>query len=240
MFNRGRMTGIRSSSSLSILMTANSATSEGTVNTPSRATGVTDARLRPQPLGDDAAAQRAADDRRLASLMQAAQDGDRVAYAGLLRELVPLLQRLVRARLHFLQPTDREDLVQDILLSLHAARATYDPRRPFMPWLVSIARHRMVDRARRHSRLWANEVLVDEFADSIADGASELPDSEYGDPEQVRQAVKGLPAGQRTAIELLKLRELSLREAADLSGMSISALKVATHRAIKSLRGVLA
>jgi RNA polymerase sigma-70 factor (ECF subfamily) len=201
---------------------------------------MTDAPLRPQPLGDAAAAQRAADDRRRAALMQAAQDGDRVAYADLLRELVPVLQRLVRGRLSFLQPTDREDLVQDILLSLHAGRATYDPRRPFMPWLVSIAHHRMVDRARRYSRVWANEVLVDEFADSIADGASEPPDSEYGDPEEVRQAVQELPAGQRTAIELLKLRELSLREAADLSGMSIGALKVATHRAIKNLRGALA
>jgi RNA polymerase sigma-70 factor (ECF subfamily) len=83
-------------------------------------------------------------------------------------------------------------------------------------------------------------VLVDELTESISDEASGLPDSGYGDPEEVRQAVKGLPASQRTAIELLKLRELSLREAADLSGMSISALKVATHRAIKSLRGVLA
>jgi RNA polymerase sigma factor (sigma-70 family) len=210
------------------------------VNNPPRATGAMDAQLRPPQLGDAATAERAANDRRLATLMQAAQDGDRVAYAGLLRELVPLLQRLVRGRLHFLQPTDREDLVQDILLSLHAARATYDPRRPFMPWLVSIAHHRMVDRARRHTRLWANEVLVDELTESISDEASGLPDSGYGDPEEVRQAVKGLPASQRTAIELLKLRELSLREAADLSGMSISALKVATHRAIKSLRGVLA
>jgi RNA polymerase sigma factor (sigma-70 family) len=210
------------------------------VNNPPRATGAMDAQLRPPQLGDAATAERAANDRRLATLMQAAQDGDRVAYAGLLRELVPLLQRLVRGRLHFLQPTDREDLVQDILLSLHAARATYDPRRPFMPWLVSIAHHRMVDRARRHTRFWANEVLVDELTESISDEASGLPDSGYGDPEEVRQAVKGLPASQRTAIELLKLRELSLREAADLSGMSISALKVATHRAIKSLRGVLA
>jgi RNA polymerase sigma-70 factor (ECF subfamily) len=172
--------------------------------------------------------------------MQAAQDGDRMAYAGLLHELVPLLQRLMRRRLGFLQPSDREDLVQDILLSLHAARATYDPRRPFTPWLMSIAHHRMVDRARLHTRVWANEVLVDEFADSAFDEVPGLPDSEYGDPEQVRQAVKGLPAGQRTAIELLKLRELSLKEAANVSGMSVSALKVAAHRAIKALRGSLA
>jgi RNA polymerase sigma factor (sigma-70 family) len=211
------------------------------VNTPPQAAGRMDAQPhRPHPFDDEPAEQRAANDLRLATLMQAAQDGDRVAYADLLHELVPLLQRLMRQRLGFLQPTDHEDLVQDILLSLHAARATYDPRRPFIPWLMCIAHHRMVDRARRHTRLWANEVLVDEFAESILDGVSGLPGSEYGDPEQVRQAVKGLPAGQRTAIELLKLRELSLKEAADVSGMSVSALKVAAHRAIKSLRGSLA
>jgi RNA polymerase sigma-70 factor (ECF subfamily) len=195
-------------------------------------------RRRPPPFHEAPTAQPAASDRRLAALMQAGQDGDCVAYAGLLREVVPLLQRLVRRQLGFLQPTDREDVMQDILLSLHAARATYDPRRRFMPWLTSIAHHRMVDRARRHSRLWAKEVLVDEFAESISDEASDLP-REYSDAEQVRRAVKGLPARQRTAIELLRLRELSLKEAADVSGMSISALKVAAHRAIRSLRGSL-
>jgi RNA polymerase sigma factor (sigma-70 family) len=211
------------------------------VDTPPHATGGLDAqRRRPPPFHKAPTAQAAANDRRLAALMLAAQDGDRVAYAGLLRELVPLLQRLVRRRLGFLQPTDREDLMQDILLSLHAARATYNPRRPFTPWLMSIAHHRMVDRARRHTRLWANEVLVDEFAESISDEVSDLPGSEYGDPEQVRQAVEGLPTSQRTAIKLLKLRELSLKEAADVTGMSVSALKVAAHRAIKSLRGSLA
>jgi RNA polymerase sigma-70 factor (ECF subfamily) len=186
----------------------------------------------------EAAAQRDADDLRLAALMHAAQDGDRAAYAGLLRELVPLLQRLLRRRLGFLQTTDREDLVQDILLSVHAARSTYDARRPFMPWLGSIAHHRMVDRARRYSKLRAHEVLVEEPAE--LNQVPDLPASEYRDPQQVRQALKGLPTGQRTAIELLKLRELSLKEAANLSGMSANALKVAAHRAIKTLRGSLA
>ena len=210
------------------------------MDTPPRATGGMDAqRRRPPPFYEASTAEPAANDRRLAALMQAAQDGDCVAYARLLRELIPLLQRLVRRRLGFLQPTDREDLMQDILLSLHAARATYDPRRQFMPWLTSIAHRRMVDRARRHTRMWAKEVLVDEFAESILDEVSDVPGSEYGDAEEVRQAVKGLPARQRTAIELLRLRELSLKEAAQISGMSISALKVAAHRAMRSLRGSL-
>jgi RNA polymerase sigma-70 factor (ECF subfamily) len=146
----------------------------------------------------------------------------------------------VRRRLGFLQTTDREDLVQNILLSVHAARSTYDARRPFMTWLRSIAHHRMVDRARRYSKLRAHEVLVEEPAELYSDQASELPASEYGDPQQVRQALKNLPTAQRTAIELLKLRELPLKAAANLSGMSVNALKVAAHRAIKTLRRSLA
>jgi DNA-directed RNA polymerase specialized sigma24 family protein len=48
-----------------------------------------------------------------------------------------------------------------------------------------------------------------------------------------------VPAGQREAIELLKLRELSLKEAAAASGTTVGALKVATHRAMIALRRVL-
>ena len=35
--------------------------------------------------------------------------------------------------------SDAEDAVQDILLTVHAVRYTYDPTRPFGPWLVAIA-----------------------------------------------------------------------------------------------------
>ena len=53
-------------------------------------------------------------------------------------------------------------------------------------------------------------------------------------------AIKVLPRGQRRAVEMLKLREMSLKEAAGLSGMSIAALKVAVHRGLSTLRRVLA
>ena len=65
---------------------------------------------------------------RLALLMRNAQDGDRAAYASLLKEILPVLKRRVQSRLGFLPIMDREDIVQEILLSLHAARATYDPK----------------------------------------------------------------------------------------------------------------
>jgi len=51
--------------------------------------------------------------------------------------------------------------------------------------------------------------------------------------------VEKLPAGQRQAIRLLKLEEKSLKEAAAISGMTVASLKVATHRALISLRKIL-
>ena len=173
-------------------------------------------------------------DQQLSSLMRKAQDGNQAAYASLLREVLPILKRVVQARLGFLPVMDREDLVQDILMSLHAARATYDPARPFKPWLMTISHNRMVDQARRNSRRTANEVAVDEYPADVADAGTAA--DRYGDPEELRRAIRVLPKGQRSVVELLKLREMSLKEASQATGMSVSALKVSVHRAIKTLR----
>jgi DNA-directed RNA polymerase specialized sigma24 family protein len=55
----------------------------------------------------------------------------------------------------------------------------------------------------------------------------------------LRQAIGRLPHGQRRAVEMLKLREMSLKEAASASGMSVAALKVAVHRGMNTLRKAL-
>src|SRR5262245_29453850 len=176
---------------------------------------------------------------RLSALMRSAQGGDAKAYAALLTEVAPLLRRSVRRRLSFLLAQDVEDLVQDILLSLHAARATYDPARPFLPWLMAIARNRVTDGIRRYARNAANEVGGIEAPETFAAEPTNMTESGYGDAEALKQAMSKLPAGQRRAVELLKLRELSLSEAAAVSGATIGALKVAAHRGIAALRKAL-
>ena len=171
--------------------------------------------------------------------MRAAQDGDSRAYFQLLNEVMPLLRRVVRRQCGMLQPTDVEDLVQDILLSLHSVRATYDPERPFLPWLLAIARNRVADGARRRIRQTANEETVAEYPETFSGGQTNIMNDDYGDPEALRKAIGNLPSGQRQAVELLKLREMSLKEAASTSGMSIAALKVSAHRGIASLRRMM-
>jgi RNA polymerase sigma-70 factor, ECF subfamily len=169
------------------------------------------------------------------ALMARAQDGDRQAYRTLLQDITPYVR--VLASRYFREPSDAEDAVQDVLLTIHAVRHTYDPGRPFGPWLVAIANRRIIDRLRRHSRARRREVELSEEHETFSPEAANFHHEDApADEAALHAAITALPREQREAISLLKLKEMSLKEAAAASGRSISALKVATHRAINSLR----
>ena len=177
----------------------------------------------------------------LGILMRAAQRGDAAAYTELLKSVTPRIRRVVLRERAFAGLAEVDDLVQDVLLSVHAVRATYDAARPFEPWLLAIVRNRLADGARRYARTGAREVRWD-HTDYVTFAASETNEetAQLGDARALRAAVRALPDWQREAIELLKLEELSLKEAAAVSGTSVGALKVATHRALHALRRALA
>jgi RNA polymerase sigma factor (sigma-70 family) len=196
-------------------------------------------RFRPEVLGIRVTDRNVGREQHLAALMRAGQAGDRRAYTALLNALVPLVKETVRRRFRFLQPHDVDDLVQDILLSVHAARATYDPLRPFLPWLMAITRNRIADGARRYVRRAAHEVASEQPPETFPVEDANTPANGYGDAEALAQAIAKLPPGQRQAIELTKLGEMSLKEAAAASGTSVGAVKVSVHRAIVALRKAL-
>ena len=177
-------------------------------------------------------------DDELRVLMRLAQDGDARAYSMLLHEVAPRVRRLVQRRRAFLPPETIEDLVQDVLLSLHSARATFDPARPFLPWLTAILRHRLADAARSHARHGAHEVGVEDL-DVTFPAAATNSRIEHDESAELQRAIEQLSPRQRQAIELLKLKEMSLKEAAAATGLTVGALKLATHRAMASLRRVL-
>jgi RNA polymerase sigma factor (sigma-70 family) len=178
-------------------------------------------------------------DNHLAALMQAAQAGDVSAYSRLLEEIAPRIRQIVRRRRRFLQAEDIEDLVQDILLSVHAVRATYDPQRPFMPWLAAITRNRLADGARRYVRSTAHEVHVENMSVTFGEEPANSTLDGCGDLQELKDAIATLPPIQRDAIQMLKLGEMSLKEAAVVSNTTVGALKVATHRAMTALRKML-
>lgn len=167
-------------------------------------------------------------------LMRAAQDGDAAAYVKLLREIAPFVRALARRR--FRDEDEIEDVVQDVLLSLHRVRHSYDPGRPFTPWLAAIAGRRSVDALRRKLRVAQHETAAGEDYETFADPASNK-ELDAGETAQlVASLVESLPAGQREALDLVKLKEMSLAEASAVSGQSVGGLKVSVHRAIKTLR----
>ncbi len=182
-------------------------------------------------------------------LMLAAQDGDRAAYHRLLRALTPYLRAITRR--HLGRGEDSEDAVQDILMILHGIRHTYERGRPFKPWLSTIASRRCIDLLRRRTHrlrhetgggsdlddATSRELATDELRQATPspfDAASNAHDA-----GNLREAIETLPPRQRDAIQLLRLSELSLIEAAAQSDQSIGSLKVACHRALKALRNML-
>ncbi|MGY2492857.1 sigma-70 family RNA polymerase sigma factor [Cupriavidus sp. CP313] len=168
--------------------------------------------------------------------MAKAQDGDKDAYRRLLEAITPYLRALAARQIR--SGDDIEDLVQDVLLTVHSVRDTYDPARPFGPWLVAIANRRIVDALRRRGRVGSHEMPLESEQETFGAAEANLQE-EAVDARLVREAIERLPAGQRDAVRMMKLEEMSLQEAAAASGMSVAALKVATHRAMKRLRELL-
>ncbi|MGE0278099.1 MAG: sigma-70 family RNA polymerase sigma factor [Nitrospiraceae bacterium] len=169
-------------------------------------------------------------------LMARAQAGDQAAYRRLLEDITPYVRTIAARRLR--DPQDVEDAVQDVLLTVHLIRHTYDPGRPFVPWLAAIANRRVIDQLRRVMRSSARQVALTPEHETFAASQTNIEEA-TSDGELLRRAIGSLSAGQRQAVEMLKLKEMSLKDAAATSGMSIASLKVAMHRALKSLQKAL-
>ncbi|NZA26659.1 sigma-70 family RNA polymerase sigma factor [Luteimonas sp. SJ-92] len=171
--------------------------------------------------------------------MLRAQDGDRAAYHALLQAVTPWLRTIVCR--HLGRGEEIEDALQDILLAVHGIRHTYEGGRPLRPWLGTIANRRCIDLLRRRARRLRHESQAVQMSAEPADDGHGPPDASAHEraARDLRQAVDALPERQREAVQLLRLQELSLQEAAERSGQSVGSLKVACHRALKSLRRVL-
>jgi len=126
-----------------------------------------------------------------------------------------------------------------VLLTIHRALPTYDPARPFLPWLRAIATRRAIDSLRMTGRRGAREIQDEtaylSHAEAVPDALETLASRNRA--HDLRQAVASLPPLQRQAVELLGLQERSLDDVSAETGRSKGALKVNLHRALRALRG---
>lgn len=172
---------------------------------------------------------------RWAEAMRAERLGDAAAYQCLLTEIADVLRRLIRTRLTRLglNVSDTEDLVQEVLIGLHAKRHTWDEHLPFLPWLHAIVRYKLADamrRWRREARHRSN-VPLDDWSDLFA-APAEDPDRGLVD---VSRHIAGLPSGQRKVVQALAIDGASVRETAQRLGKSEGAIRVILHRALARL-----
>lgn len=158
-------------------------------------------------------------------LMLQSLNGDASAYRALLEALQKWLNAYFKRRLPY---GDYDDLIQMTLLSLHEKRHTYDTTAPFMPWLVAVAHHKLIDWVRKHKRVVQVELDETLTAPELADQGTIKRD--------VLSLLRYLSPDQQAAIRLHKLEELSIEDVSLKTGKSISSVKVLIHRGLKRLQ----
>jgi RNA polymerase sigma-70 factor, ECF subfamily len=163
--------------------------------------------------------------------MRAAIGGDAEAYRRLLQELAPVLRGLASRGLarYGLGSEDVEDVVQETLLALHLKRGTWDAAQAFSPWLYAIARNKLIDNLRRRGR--HVHLPIDALAGLPA--AAEPPREHNG--ADAERLIAGLKRREREIVVAISIEGASAREVAERLGMSEGAVRVALHRALRSL-----
>ena len=167
---------------------------------------------------------------RLHELLVRGLNGDAAAYHQFLKALSAHLRAYFRKRL-FQRPDEVEDLVQETLLAVHNQRHTYRSNQPLTAWVHAIARYKLVDLLRSRA---AREALTDPLDDQLEVFAAS--DSDAADAKKdLNKLLASLPDRQRLPIVHVKLEGRSVLEAAQLTGMSESAIKIGVHRGLKAL-----
>jgi len=168
---------------------------------------------------------------KLGRLMQKAQEGDTEAYQTVLKESTKLIKRFVSSRLG--APEEVDEVVQEVLWSVHKARHTYDPSRRYLPWLFAITRHRVADYFRRWARTKQKEIEGEPLWDALSFAEYDVDNDMK---EKLHEAISKLPQQQRSTVELLKLQGYSVKDVAKKFNVSTSSVKVTAHRAYRALK----
>lgn len=167
----------------------------------------------------------------LEELMSLSLAGDQNAYTTLLQETVHLLRPFLTKRLSNTQEID--DILQEILISIHKAKHTYDGNRPFKPWVYAIAKFRIQDYWRAHySDKLAQAIDLTELEENLEQNVTEI----HFSYESIRGEINKLPEKQAVILQMMHQEGFTAKEVAEKIGMKESAVKVAAHRAYKVLR----
>ena len=176
-------------------------------------------------------------EQRWAEAMHAERRGEAVAYERMLKEVATALRRSLAPRLVRVGfgAHETEDLVQEILIGLHGKRHTWDPARPFLPWLHTITRYKFIDfmRHRRGDTRRRVDLPLEDWVEIVESPAYEADCSAW----EVDRHLAVLPVSQRRIVRAIAVEGASVRNVALRFATSEGAVRVIIHRAIRRLLG---
>lgn len=168
-----------------------------------------------------------------ADLVVQARGGDLSAYAELITRHRAGLQRYAH---HLLgNREEAEEALQDALLRAYRALPQCAHPERFRAWLLAILVNRCRTRLTRPNRM----ASTPEGDDALAHAAVAHPEEGAAWREEIQRALATLPADHREAFLLKHVEEFSYEEMAELTGASVSALKMRVSRACERLRHLL-
>jgi RNA polymerase sigma factor (sigma-70 family) len=176
-------------------------------------------------------------EQRWTEAMRAERRGDTVAYERMLKEVATALRRSLAPRLARvgLGAHEAEDLVQEILIGLHGKRHSWDPARPFLPWLHAIARYKLIDftRHRRRETRRRVDLPLEDWLEIVESPADEANRSMW----EVDRHLAVLPVSQRKIVRAIAVEGASVRNVALGFATSEGVVRMTIHRAIGRLLG---
>jgi RNA polymerase sigma-70 factor (ECF subfamily) len=165
----------------------------------------------------------------LMNLMVAGLAGNQIAYGEFLTKAELQLRFFVSRKI---ASADADDVLQEILISIHKARHTYDGQRPIIPWLMSIANFRILDHLRKHyCQMRHKTTNIDGLENILADVTKGGENSEYEG-----ELLDDVSQKNKQILTMMHIEGYTAKEVAAKIGMGESAVKVAAHRAIKKIR----
>lgn len=161
-------------------------------------------------------------------------NGDDEAFDELYSLLAPRLYRLCR----WLSAADAGELLQEVFLKIHRARATFIDSASVFAWSAAIARKTYVDLLRYRARRPETRLSSSQLELWPAQGAlsPEAPLLQRELEREVERELGLLSNNLRVAYNLVKVRGQSYAEASSELGAPVDAIKQRVHRASEEIR----
>jgi len=168
--------------------------------------------------------------------MRSALAGDESAYATLLKEVSPVLRAVFRTtfKRYQLSASDQEDVIQDVLITLHLRRDQWNRALPLLPWVFAITRNKIIDEVRRRARRRDIDLLMLPL-DEVREDMLRVDAAHDAD-----RLLEMLPPRNRRIVSSISIEGYSARELANQLGISEVAVRIVHHRSLKGLAELFA